>query len=278
VAVDLARTVASQTAVGIRKIQLIERLTEQNLIKDFFEDLAAGHVAPDLEGRAARLGCDLDAPHLVLAAEPADDALERALAAAFPTALFDRRESSLRALLPVRAGGEGRVADSVRRVHAGLDTGVAIGLSSGCTGAATFAQGFDEAHQALLGTAVLRRPEAVVAFDELGPYKYLLRIALEGGVRDATIDAVARLEAYDRERGTSLLKTLEEFLHRHGSISATSDALYVHANTLRQRLRRIAELSGLDLRRDDWLMVEIAVKLVQLSRALGTAAPDTPAP
>ena len=32
---------ASQTAVGIKKIQLIERLTEKNLIKDFFEDLAA---------------------------------------------------------------------------------------------------------------------------------------------------------------------------------------------------------------------------------------------
>jgi hypothetical protein len=36
------------------------------------------------------------------------------------------------------------------------------------------------------------------------------------------------------------------------------------------------EISGIDLRRDDWLMVEIAVKLVKLQHALGTAASDTP--
>src|SRR5439155_6596955 len=34
---DLARTVANQTAVAIKKMELIERLTEKNLIKDFFE-------------------------------------------------------------------------------------------------------------------------------------------------------------------------------------------------------------------------------------------------
>jgi DNA-binding PucR family transcriptional regulator len=70
--------------------------------------------------------------------------------------------------------------------------------------------------------------------------------------------------------------TLEEFLRRRGNISATAEALYVHPNTLRQRLRRIMELSGIDLRKDDWLLVEIAVKLVKLEHALGTAASDTP--
>ena len=58
--VDLARAVASQTAVAIKKIELIERLTEKNLIKDFLEQLAAGAPAADVEGRAARLGADLD--------------------------------------------------------------------------------------------------------------------------------------------------------------------------------------------------------------------------
>ncbi len=115
-------------------------------------------------------------------------------------------------------------------------------------------------------------------YEELGAYKYLLRIALEGGVRDATLEAVSRVAEYDRQRGSSLLPTLEEFLRRRGSISATSEALYVHPNTLRQRLRRIAELSGLDLRSEDWLLVEIAVKMVTLQAALGRATPDTSSP
>jgi purine catabolism regulator len=111
----------------------------------------------------------------------------------------------------------------------------------------------------------------VLAYEELGAYKYLLRVALDGGIRDATVDAVSRLAAYDRERGSQLVTTLEEFLRRHGNISATSESLFVHPNTLRQRLRRIAELSGLDLRRDDWLMIEIAVKMVKLQQTLGPA-------
>src|SRR5205807_9611219 len=98
---------------------------------------------------------------------------------------------------------------------------------------------------------------------------------LDPGARDSTIDAVALLAAYDGERGSFLLDTLEEFLGRRGNITATSDALYVHPNTLRQRLRRIADLAGIDLRRDDWLMLEIAVKLVRLRAALGTATPHT---
>ena len=277
-AVDLARAVASQTAVGIRKIQLIERLTEKNLIKDFFQELASGALPADLEGRAARLGCDLDAPHVVLVAQPPEDALERQLASALPGSLFDRREDSLRALLRVPPGGPERVLEAVRRAHGQLATPVAVGLSSVCAGAATFAPGFEEAREAALGTGILRREPAVMRYEELGAYKYLLRIALEGGVRDATLEAVSRVAEYDRQRGSSLLPTLEEFLRRRGSISATSEALYVHPNTLRQRLRRIAELSGLDLRSEDWLLVEIAVKMVTLQAALGRATPDTSSP
>ena len=277
--VDLARAVASQTAVGIKKIQLIERLTEKNLIKDFFEELAGGRALGDLEGRAARLGCDLDAPHVVLEAKPAPDALERALAALAAGSLFDRREDSLRALLRVFPAGAEALVEGVRRVHGELGLPLAIGLSSACAGASSFADGFEEAHQALLGTAVLKRDKAAVTtYAELGPYRYLLRIALDGFVRDAAVDAIGKLAVYDKQRQTSLLPTLEEFLRRRGNISATSAALYVHPNTLRQRLRRIGELSGIDLRRDDWLEVEIAVKMVKLREALGTAIPDTPAP
>jgi len=268
-AVEIARAVASQIAVGVKKIQLIESLTEKNLIKDFFEALAAGRDSGIVEGRAMRVGCDLDRPHVVLAAEPADEALERALLGLFPGSLFDRREDSLRGLLRLPAGGSERAAvEVVRRAHGDCLGPLAIGLSSACEGLGSFAEGFEEARQALFGTTVLKREASVVAFEELGAYKYLLRIAADGGVRDATIEAVMRIADYDRERGAFLLPTLEEFLERHGSIGATADALYIHANTLRQRLRRIGDLSGIDLRRDDWLMIEIAVKLVQLRIAL----------
>jgi sugar diacid utilization regulator len=273
--VELGRAVASQAAVGVKKVQVIEQLTEKNLIKDFFEELAGGRRTGDLEGRAARLGCDLDQPHVVLVAEPAHPGLERALRLAAPGSLFDHREDSLRALVRLPTAKADGFLDRLRRIHGDLAQPVSIGVSSVCQGEASFSDGFVEAQQALLGTVVLRGEPTVLAFEELGAYKYLLRIALDGGIRDATVDAVSELADYDDQRGSQLVTTLEEFLGRHGSISATSEALYVHPNTLRQRLRRIAELSGLDLRRDDWLMIEIAVKMVKLQRALGATKPHT---
>jgi GAF domain-containing protein len=273
--IELARAVASQAAVGVRKLQLIERLTERNLIKEVFEELEGGRSRGDLVGRAARLGCDIEAAHVVLTAAPADDALERALAGAFPGSLLDRREESLRALLRVPAGGTERLHAAVRRVHTSLGAPIAVGMSEPCRDPAGYPDAFEQARGAQIGASVLHHEPSVVAFEELGAYKYLLGIALDRSSSDATIVAIEQLARYDDDRGASLLPTLEEFLRRHGSISATADTLHVHQNTLRQRLRRIQEVSGIDLRRDDWLMVEIAVRLVRLRLALDTANPNT---
>jgi sugar diacid utilization regulator len=273
--VELGRAVASQVAVGIKKVQVIEQLTEKNLIKDFFEELAGGQPRGDLEGRAARLGVNLEQPHVVVVAEPSSKALERSLRTAAPGSLFDHREESLRAVVKLATLSSETFLERLRRVHGDLEQPVSVGVSSVCEGEAAFADGFAEAQQALLGSVVLNGTPAVLSYEELGAYKYLLRIAVDGGVRDVTVDAVSKLAEYDAQRGAQLVATLEEFLRRHGSISATSEALYVHPNTLRQRLRRIGELSGLDLRRDDWLLIEIAVKMVKLQRALGAAKSNT---
>jgi GAF domain-containing protein len=272
-ALDLGRAAATQTAVALKKVELIERLTEKNRIKDFFEELAAGQAPPGIDGRAARLGLDLDALHLVLVAAPATDELEPAVRRVAPRALFDRRDDSLRALLPVREDDD--PIDELRAAVSALDTPPAVGLSNPCAGPAAFASGFEEARHALVGAGLIGSGAGLLTYEELGPYKYLLRMTIDDAVRDSHRDAVARLAEYDAQRSTSLLRTLEEFLRRRGNISATAEALFVHPNTLRQRLRRIMELSGLDLRRDDWLMVEIAVKLVRLQQALGTTETDT---
>ncbi len=263
---DLARAVASHAAVAAKKIEVIERLAEENQTKDFFEQLTGATVLGDLNARAARLGIDFASPYVVLAAAPASEQLERALARLSPGSLHDRQGNATRAIMRVPPAGTKRLLDAVKRIQSELAPEVAIGISNPCVGAASFAEGFAEAAQALVGTEVLR--PSVLAYDDLGAYKYLLRMSREQGGRDTHREAIAQLAEYDETHQTSLLRTLEEFLSRRGTIGATADALYVHPNTLRQRLRRIMELTGLDLRREDWLMVEIAVKLAALQRSL----------
>jgi DNA-binding PucR family transcriptional regulator len=110
---------------------------------------------------------------------------------------------------------------------------------------------------------------SVVSFDDLGAYKYLLRVSQEGRVRDSRGEALKTLASYDERHRSQLLHTLEEFLNRRGNIAAAAQALYVHPNTLRQRLRRIQDLTALDIANEDWLMVEIELKLLRLETALG---------
>jgi len=271
--IELARALAGQLAVGIRKVRLIERLTERNLAADFVDELAIGGTLSDLKGRAARLGIELDEPHVVVIAEPVTDAVELRLHSALPGALLDRRGETLRGLVRLPRGGVPAVAAALAAaLEAGKDA-TRVGLSNPCRAAASYPGGFEEAQFASTGAGLLRTAPAVAGYEELGAYKFLLRIASEADGRDATVAAVERLARYDDERQTQLLLTLEEFLGRHGSITATSEALYVHPNTLRQRLRRIAEIADLDLRRDDWLAIEIAVKLARIRREL--ARPDT---
>jgi DNA-binding PucR family transcriptional regulator len=44
--------------------------------------------------------------------------------------------------------------------------------------------------------------------------------------------------------GSALVETLGAYLEQAGSLEATARALYVHPNTVRYRLRRVAEVAG----------------------------------
>jgi DNA-binding PucR family transcriptional regulator len=107
----------------------------------------------------------------------------------------------------------------------------------------------------------------VFAYEELGAYRYVL--TAEGSVRDRYQDRLIRLVEYEKRRGTELLGTLEAYLEHLGSISATARALHMHPNTLRQRLARIQHLTQLDLSREDWLSLGMAIKVVKLRAIRG---------
>lgn len=64
---------------------------------------------------------------------------------------------------------------------------------------------------------------------------------------DQPTGPVARLMAQDRERGTHLVETLRAWLDAFGDVSVAAARVYTHPNTFRYRLRRLSEISGLDL-------------------------------
>ena len=144
-----------------------------------------------------------------------------------------------------------------------------IGLSNRCDEPSSYPTGFEEAANALTAAALVSPKPGVIRFDDLGAYKYLLRVSQDGRVRDARGEALRKLLEYDERHRTQLLLTLEEYLKRRGNIASAAQVLYVHPNTLRQRLGRIRDLTGLDMANEDWLLVEIELKLLRLEHTLG---------
>ncbi len=56
-----------------------------------------------------------------------------------------------------------------------------------------------------------------------------------------------RLLAHDAEHGSELVATLRAYLDAFGDVNLASACVHVHANTFRYRLKRLIEISGLDL-------------------------------
>ncbi|MFE7108212.1 PucR family transcriptional regulator [Streptomyces sp. NPDC057575] len=64
---------------------------------------------------------------------------------------------------------------------------------------------------------------------------------------DLPSGAVARVIAYDAAHETDLVETLRSWLDAFGDVAKAAAAMFVHPNTFRYRLRRAAEVGGLDL-------------------------------
>ena len=78
--------------------------------------------------------------------------------------------------------------------------------------------------------------------------------------------ALGALEGYDAENGTDLLETLRAYVETGYSQSETAHKLYVHLNTLKYRLKRIGELTGVDFKdRDTLFHIELSFRLASAS-------------
>jgi DNA-binding PucR family transcriptional regulator len=146
----------------------------------------------------------------------------------------------------------------------GLQAGAAVGVSELRDSPGEASRAYREAlDAATIGRALLGKGGAI-AYSELGAYRYLVHIAAENAPQDRMRAAVDHLIAYDNKRRTALLDTLERYLAERRSVIESARALFIHPNTLRQRLARIEELTGLNLDEDDLLSLELAIKLARL--------------
>jgi GAF domain-containing protein len=279
---ELLQAVANQTAVGLKKAELIERLTAENIVTHMFDALAAGSVQTG-ESKAADARCDLNRPHVFLHIERAAGRpdgppwpelagrVQARLQKLYPRAFFDARHDALRGLAPLSAD-EPSAAEALWRACDELarEEGLQIGLSDVDRGAASARRRMREAADAASIGRSLSADGGAVSYEQLGAYRYLVHLELDETPHDRYGQAVDELIDYDRRRNAQLVETLERFLGARCSVAASARALYIHPNTVRQRLERIERITGLDLAEEDLLSLELALKVARLHRVRGS--------
>ena len=188
----------------------------------------------------------------------------------YPGSVLYERENLLTCIIclskdPAAARLKTWLRDLARQMRAEHSVRLSIGIGNQCQNIGDYRRGFAEANEALQMGQSLNRDGGVTHFNDLGVYRYLYKIARMDDLRDMYQDQVARIASYDRRKGTDLLDTLETYLECAGNLTKTSNRLFVHRNTLIQRLERLQSLCDIDLQeRSNWLTLQVAIKVFKL--------------
>jgi len=159
-------------------------------------------------------------------------------------------------------------SDVATWAHSSAGPGVAVGLS-GRTAPSTLHIASHEAGLALRIARAKPSADASVAWSALSADRLVAQLP-PSALADIP-DALAGL----LQEEPVLVETLAAFLERAGNVQTTAAALSLHRSGLYYRLRRIEDLTGLDLDRgDDRLLAHLSIRTTRLSQEPGEASTE----
>jgi DNA-binding PucR family transcriptional regulator len=289
---DIDTQTALQEAARMAALHLIRHRNSWDLERrqrgELVRTLLEGDVPPDA---STKLGLDPGTAVTVVAlriAEPKDspgssaDLVARIERVAGLVALyfesFHRRVAqvtigqTIYILIPeFKGGGRDRllrlIDDLIERARATVQTGIVSGIGS--TVASVAATSWSRREADLAVRVLAAHPDRSIAPIEAVRAETILMTLRDYGLGDPYLHAgrVETLRQHDKRKGTSYVETLSAYFDAFGYVPLAAKAIFVHPNTFRYRLRRLTELSGLDL--DD--PVERLIAELQL-RILATDA------
>ncbi|MDQ6750115.1 MAG: helix-turn-helix domain-containing protein [Actinomycetota bacterium] len=291
--VTLVRTLLASEA---ERVRAPERASEQ-AVSGFLCDLLARRYSSrdELLAAGAKLGAALESGGSIVVAHaqplvPTDGdwrrrvltVAERGARGAVAGALAalaerpDARPGEIVLLVPGEEDGAGRrVADAVlRELRANLyGYGFVVGRSRAARDPLELARAGKEALLAA-NVAMADGASTVLAFEDMGAYTILLTSGPEE-LQRFYAETVEPIRAYDEQYESGWVRTLETFLDCDGNVAQTAERLFAHRHTIRYRLKRVHELSGIDILSSDGReRLSLGLKAM---RVLGIAAPGGPA-
>ncbi|WP_433296350.1 PucR family transcriptional regulator [Pseudonocardia sp. CA-142604] len=262
-------------AMELARLQAIAE-TELRLGHDLVEELLAHTNEQAALNRAQAMGYDLRRPHRVAVVVAEEQSGRHDPDIRFQAVRRAARDAAVGTLLVPRGEAVVVLAHSDRAWHefhlhlrSELGQDAVVGVGSPCEELSDFPRSYREAMLALRMRSTGSRGRRTIFYEQLGTYRLLAEVG-ELGVVDRFVEEwIGPLIAYDSDHGAELVATLSTYLECRGNYDATAAALFVHRNTLKYRLRRIKEISNLDLKDADTLFnLQLATRALATRHAL----------
>ncbi|MFD5189570.1 helix-turn-helix domain-containing protein [Streptomyces sp. NPDC058357] len=265
-ALERAAQSAALMLLGERTVAEAEHRLRGEILEDL---LGAPHRDPEgLRRRAALVGLDLERDHVVLVARGGDTTRRRRiteLAGGHATRLGGIAGEYGGNTVVVLPGAEDPGAAA--RTLAALLTEVighpvTVGAEPAAPGAAALVEAHRDAARCLEVLVALDRAGEGACRDDLGLHGILLGAAARDELDRFVRRTIGPLVQHDETRGSDLVRTAVTYFACDGNLSRTATALYVHVNTLYQRIDRISALLGPRWRHGDHaLQVHLALTM-----------------
>lgn len=241
-----------RTAVVVALLGLLVRASveaEERVRSDLLDDLLGGSVddLARVRERARRQGVAVDRDMALLAVGVGSPDRRRAAIELSRVASDSAGLSGVRAgvlMLAVPSTEPLRCAERVlRRLRrSGVET--TIGVAGPVDAPGDWANAFATARQCLHALTALGRAGDVADDAHIGFARLLLGDSGPAETAEFVRVTIGPLLAYDEQRGTDLVTTLERWFGCGGSAVAAARTMHVHANTVTQRLGRVTSLIG----------------------------------
>ncbi len=107
---------------------------------------------------------------------------------------------------------------------------------------------YEQAREVVNINLKMGKKEGVVVFTELGLLHWLYHLPSEQWEDNQYLNYIQTLVEYDEKRSTNLTQTLEHYLESGAALVDAAQSLTIHRNTLLNRMERIEQLLGIELR------------------------------
>jgi sugar diacid utilization regulator len=266
VALEHGATVLSMELARLRGIAD----TELRLRRDLVHDLLEGTDDASALSRAEALDYDLRRPHRVVIVEGrgrarAHDALLSAVRRAMRKTRQEGLVETWSGNVAMVTAGQADWERLRRAIVSDLGGQCHIGVGGTCARPSELPRSLREAALALRLQKTLLPGSGACEYPRLGIFRMLAAIPDLTDVEEFVREWLGSLLDYDARRKAELVRTLTQYLEHGGNYDATAAELSVHKSTLKYRLQRIRELTGVELNDPD-----VHFNLQLATRAWGT--------